>query len=136
MWANSNPESGPERYLRWSACQLSWCHALRAGLPAAPITRVSSTLLPRQGARPTLLSSTASVGHGQFSYSHDLGASSLACHRWGGMREGRRAAPPSRQEASLTLPHFCPQAGPHTQSQLCCAAQVRYRACSLKCYSR
>lgn len=69
----------------------------------------SSTLLPRQGARQTLLSSTTGVGHGQFFHSHDTGTSSPACHRWWGMREERRVTSPSRQEARLL--HSCPQAG-------------------------
>lgn len=78
-------------------------HVLRAGLPAAPSTRASSTLLPRQGAVPALLSAATGVGHGQFS--HDPGASSPAYNRWQGMREGRRATSLSRQKAELAFLH-------------------------------
>lgn len=51
-------------------------------------------------ASPTLPSVVASERHYKLSYSHDAGASSLACHEWQGTREGSRA--------SLPQPNHCP----------------------------
>lgn len=50
-------------------------------LTSAFISRASCTVLPRQGARPGLLSTAACKGMSQLSCSHDLGTSSYARHR-------------------------------------------------------
>jgi hypothetical protein len=60
--------------------------------------------------------------------------SSAACHKWWGTRKGRKACLlyqfhciAVRQQGWLSHPRS-PEA--HIQSQICCAAQVRCRACS------
>lgn len=54
---------------------LSWLEGL---LTHTLATRTRSTVLPSQGAGPTLLSVAASEGLGQLSHSHDIGAISSA----------------------------------------------------------
>lgn len=57
-------------------------------LTATPTSRVSSTMLHRQGAGPALPSTVVGEGQGQLSCSDDLRASYLACHKQQGTRDG------------------------------------------------
>lgn len=48
----------------------------------SPNTRVSTTVLPRQGAGPIFMSVAVSEGQDQCFHSHDLTSSSPICQRW------------------------------------------------------
>lgn len=104
--------------------------------------RVSSSMLPRQGAMSALPCAADGEGLGQFAYSHGPGASSLTCHKWQGVRgmEGifLLAMPPQGRSGSRVcllafipsgLAHLCPC----QQCQLYRAAQGRLRVCSPQC---
>jgi len=108
-WANSKPW-----IWTWEVFGLAILPALEA-CSIATAARPSSTLLPRWGAGPDLLSATADKGHGQFSHSHDTGASFPAWHRWWGIREGKRTS----------LPHPCHHIADNRHHWLSCILPVR-----------
>lgn len=55
-------------------------------LPHPPSQGQIYFVLTRQGTGPALLSIAGGDGQGHFSHSPDLGANSLACYRWQGVR--------------------------------------------------
>lgn len=125
---------------RWG--YLSHTHALRAGSPAAPTSRPSSLLLLKGDARLGVLQpvrvrdiSPAQMTSGP--------ASLLAFHWWQGVRMGHLFLTHINEQqtscgagGSSTLALSAPvHLSPHHQSQLFCAAQVKYKSCSLECCS-
>jgi hypothetical protein len=105
-----------DKYPSWLAHQLSCSHAL---MPLG-LGHQQHLLTPNQGqlypaawrdTGPTLLSAAVGEGHGQFSDSHDPGASSCACRRWQEMKEegGNRSQAWSLQWQNRLGPHHGPR---------------------------
>jgi hypothetical protein len=73
--------------------------------------------------RAHFLKFVAGERHGQF-YSHDPGGGSTACHRWWGMREGKRAS----------IPHPCHNTTDKGLDQLfCCLPSTTASKAALLC---
>jgi hypothetical protein len=94
-WTNSKPwiwawevAELALHFLHW----LSHFHARRTSSPATLVTRASSSLLPRQGTRPTL-SVAVSERQSQFSHSHDPGSALHPATDNKGQTRVRRRAP-------------------------------------------
>lgn len=89
----------------------SRAHTFGAGSPVPPPARVSSIVLPRQVAGLALWTVTASEEHGQFSYSHDSGASSAAwislCFCWEGGKLGGGADTVEMNTIVFMCSHVC-----------------------------
>lgn len=116
--------------LAHSMLKLAWGRVSSSAFMAHTFTiSTNSAVLYRQGwGAGSLLSFVVGEGWGQLSLSHDLGASSPACHRqWEAKGRGRGRKKEEDENAispSITPPWGWLTFAPHHQGQLYCTAQA------------